>query len=68
MATGLANVSATFAGVLSGFLAHSMGFKAFFGFTFLATFPGLALIFFLPYLDGPGAADRAESTSDTPGG
>jgi PAT family beta-lactamase induction signal transducer AmpG len=60
MATGLANVSATFAGVLSGFLAHSMGFSLFFGFTFLATLPGTALIFFLPYLDGSCSKDRAD--------
>lgn len=60
MATGLANISATFAGVLSGFLAHSMGFALFFGFTFLATLPGIGLIFFLPYLDGSFAKDRVE--------
>lgn len=58
MATGIANISATFAGVLSGILAHAMGFTFFFGLTFLATLPGVALIFFLPYLDGSCAQDR----------
>jgi PAT family beta-lactamase induction signal transducer AmpG len=57
MATGIANISATFAGVLSGFVAHALGFTLFFGFTFLATVPGMVFLFFVPYLDGSCAAD-----------
>lgn len=60
MATGLANISATFAGVLSGFLAQAVGFTLFFAFTFLATVPGMVLILFLPYLDGTCAADKPQ--------
>jgi PAT family beta-lactamase induction signal transducer AmpG len=51
IATGLATVSATFAGVLSGFIADSLGFTAFFAFTFLATVPSMAMIPFLPHLE-----------------
>lgn len=57
MATGIANISATFSGVLSGFVAHALGFTLFFGFTFLATVPGMVFLFFVPYLDGSCAAD-----------
>ena len=55
MATGIMNISATFAGILSGFLASAVGFTNYFGITFLATIPGMSLIFFLPYLDGSNA-------------
>ncbi|NWG00292.1 MAG: MFS transporter [Thermoanaerobaculaceae bacterium] len=50
IATGLMSVSATMAGVFSGFLAEVLGFAAYFGFTFLATLPSMALIPFLPQL------------------
>ncbi len=53
IATGIATVSATFAGVLSGFVADAVGFTAYFGFTFIATWPAMATIPFLPYLDAP---------------
>jgi PAT family beta-lactamase induction signal transducer AmpG len=53
IATSIMNVSSTFAGVFSGYLAVWLGFTAFFGFTFLATVPGMALIAFLPHLDDP---------------
>jgi PAT family beta-lactamase induction signal transducer AmpG len=54
--SALMSVSFTVAGVLSGFLAGALGFEHFFGFTFLATIPGMTLILFLPYLDGTSAA------------
>ncbi len=50
IATSIMNVSSTFVGVFSGFLAAWLGFPLFFGFTFLATVPGMALIPFLPHL------------------
>ncbi len=61
IATGLATVSATMAGVVSGFLASALGFTLFFAFTFAATVPAMAMIPFLPGLDGdpePEAAGR----------
>ena len=54
--SALMSVSFTFSGVLSGFIAEAWGFQTFFAFTFAATMPGMALIFFLPYLDGKSAA------------
>ena len=36
----------------SGFMAEAFGFAAYFGFSFLATIPGMVLIFFIPFLDG----------------
>ena len=51
------SVSFTLSGVLSGFIADAWGFQTYFAFTFAATVPGMALIFFLPYLDGRSAAD-----------
>lgn len=51
--TALMSVSFTLAGVASGFLAEWMGFRNYFGFTFLAAVPGMALIAFLPKLDEP---------------
>jgi len=63
IATGIMNISATMAGVFSGFLASWLGFPLFFGFTFLATLPGMSLIVFLPYLDGTSAADHATGTN-----
>lgn len=50
--TALMSVSFTIAGVASGFLADELGFANYFGFTFLATIPGMVLIFFIPHLDG----------------
>lgn len=56
--SALMSVSFTFSGVLSGFIADAWGFQTFFAFTFVATIPGMALILFLPYLDGSSAADE----------
>jgi len=50
IATSIMGISATLAGVFSGFLASWAGFTLFFGFTFLATIPSMSLIPFLPYL------------------
>ena len=50
--SALMSVSFTLAGVLSGFLAELLGFTVYFGFTFLATIPAMALIPFIPHLDG----------------
>jgi MFS transporter, PAT family, beta-lactamase induction signal transducer AmpG len=49
--TGLMNLSGVFAGVLGGFLAGWLGYGVFFGFSFLATIPGMALVFFIPFLE-----------------
>ncbi|HEY8516194.1 MAG TPA: MFS transporter [Candidatus Binatia bacterium] len=50
--TALMSVSFTLAGVASGFLADWMGFGPYFLLTFLVTIPGMALVPFLPHLDG----------------
>ncbi|MBM4421672.1 MAG: AmpG family muropeptide MFS transporter [Chloroflexi bacterium] len=50
--TALMSVSFTLAGVGSGFLAAELGFGPYFAFTFVATVPGMLLVFFLPHLDG----------------
>jgi hypothetical protein len=48
-------VSATLAGVFSGYLAAAVGFTLYFALTFVATFPSMALIPFLPHLEDPPA-------------
>ena len=58
--TGLMNVSGVFSGVLSGFLAEWVGYGYFFGISFLASIPGLLLIFFVPFLEHPlGQSEHA---------
>lgn len=59
VATGLMSISATLAGVFSGFVAAAVGFTAYFGLTFVATLPAMALIPFLPHLDDPGKTPRS---------
>lgn len=49
--TGLMNLSGVFSGVLSGFLAGWLGYGIFFGLSFLASIPGMVLVFFVPFLD-----------------
>ena len=49
--TGLMNVSGVLSGVGSGFLAEWLGYGHFFGISFLASLPGMFLIFFTPFLD-----------------
>jgi PAT family beta-lactamase induction signal transducer AmpG len=53
--TGLMTVSSTFAGVLSGFLASSLGYPMFFLISFFASIPSMALIFFIPFIDNNGS-------------
>ncbi len=56
--TALMSLSFTFAGVLSGFLADALGFSVYFGFSFLASVPAMALIPFIPHLDEDFEAKR----------
>ncbi|MBN2034278.1 MAG: MFS transporter [Deltaproteobacteria bacterium] len=46
--TGLMNLSGVFSGILGGFLAGWLGYGVFFGLSFLASLPGMALVFFIP--------------------
>jgi PAT family beta-lactamase induction signal transducer AmpG len=49
--TGLMNISGVLLGVMSGFLAQWLGYGYFFGISFLASLPGMALIIFIPFLE-----------------
>ncbi len=49
--TGLMNISGVLSGVMSGFLASWLGYGYFFGISFLASIPGMLLIFFVPFLE-----------------
>ncbi len=49
--TGLMNLSGVFAGVVGGFLAERVGYGYFFGVSFLASIPGMALIPVVPFLE-----------------
>jgi PAT family beta-lactamase induction signal transducer AmpG len=49
--TGLMNLSGVVAGVAGGFLAERLGYGYFFGISFLASIPGMALIPFVPFLE-----------------
>jgi PAT family beta-lactamase induction signal transducer AmpG len=49
--TGLMNISGVLSGVVSGFLAQWLGYGYFFGISFLASLPGMTLIFFIPFLE-----------------
>ncbi|MEL6188691.1 MAG: MFS transporter, partial [Myxococcota bacterium] len=51
--TALMSFGFLLAGVVSGFLAEWLGFGGYFLFTVAATVPGMLVIPFLPYLDGP---------------
>jgi PAT family beta-lactamase induction signal transducer AmpG len=61
--TGLMNLSGVFAGVAGGFLAQRLGYGYFFGLSFLASIPGMALIPFVPFMHTEkrvsGLPDRA---------
>ena len=66
--TALMSVSFTVAGAASGFVADAIGYTWYFGYCVLATLPGMALIPFLPYLDGrkppaDAGADGAATSS-----
>jgi PAT family beta-lactamase induction signal transducer AmpG len=56
--TGLMNLSGVFAGVAGGFLAERLGYGYFFGISFLASIPGMALIPFVPFLQRRILQDR----------
>ncbi len=64
--TALMSVSFTLAGVFSGYLVEEIGFESYFGFTFLATIPGMLLIFFIPYLDGRTLPSDSPDSPDSP--
>ena len=49
--SGLWNISSLFSGVISGLLAGWLGYWPFFGIAFLASIPGMLLVFFIPFLD-----------------
>ncbi|MEM1025845.1 MAG: MFS transporter [Myxococcota bacterium] len=49
--TSMMSVGWTVAGTVSGVIAESVGFAGYFFFTFLATLPGMFLIWGLPHLD-----------------
>lgn len=57
--TGLMNISGVLSGVLSGFLAQWLGYGYFFGISFLFSIPGMALIFFIPFLDTENEVQKA---------
>jgi PAT family beta-lactamase induction signal transducer AmpG len=50
--SALMSVGFTFAGTVSGQIAEGLGFANYFVFSFIATVPGMLLIFVLPHLDG----------------
>jgi len=56
--TALMSVGFTVAGAVSGWLAEGLGFASYFGFSFLATIPGMVLIFVIPHLDGREALNE----------
>jgi MFS transporter, PAT family, beta-lactamase induction signal transducer AmpG len=49
--SGLWNICGVISGILSGFLAGWLGYWPFFGIAFLASIPGMLLVFFIPFLD-----------------
>ena len=49
--SGLMNICGVLAGVTSGFLAGWLGYWMFFGISFLASIPGMLMIFFIPLLE-----------------
>ncbi len=48
--SGLMSVCGTLMGVVSGFLAASFGYVLFFGLSFMASIPGMILLFHVPFL------------------
>jgi PAT family beta-lactamase induction signal transducer AmpG len=60
--TGLMNISGVLSGVLSGFLAQWLGYGYFFGISFLASLPGMALIFFVPFLEPEQTGEKGMQT------
>ena len=56
--TGLMNISGVLSGVMSGFIAQWLGYGYFFGLSFLASLPGMALISFIPFLEPNNQAEK----------
>jgi len=56
--TGLMNISGVLSGVIGGFLAQWLGYGWFFGISFVASVPGMVLIFFTPFLNEQNSKDR----------
>ncbi|MBW1721310.1 MAG: MFS transporter [Deltaproteobacteria bacterium] len=59
--TGLMNISGVLSGVVSGFLAGWLGYGYFFGISFVASVPGMLLIFFIPFLDAEGGRANVDA-------
>ncbi|TPV94992.1 MAG: AmpG family muropeptide MFS transporter [Myxococcales bacterium FL481] len=57
LVTAVMSVGFSVAGVFSGFAAEAIGFSGYFVFTFLASVPAMLLVFGVPHLDDPAAAD-----------
>lgn len=53
--SGIMNIGGSLFGVVSGFIASLLGYWRFFGLSFLASIPGMLLIFFIPFLDEPAS-------------
>ena len=49
--SGLMNICGVLSGVISGFLAGWLGYWIFFGISFLASVPGMLMLFFIPLLE-----------------
>ncbi|MCP4667610.1 MAG: AmpG family muropeptide MFS transporter, partial [Deltaproteobacteria bacterium] len=65
--TGLMNISGVLSGVISGFLAQWLGYGYFFGISFLASIPGMALVFFVPFLESErGQSSHKKDASSQP--
>jgi hypothetical protein len=56
------NISGVLSGVMSGFLAGWQGYGYFFGISFLASIPGMVLIFFIPFLEPESQRPQPEGT------
>jgi PAT family beta-lactamase induction signal transducer AmpG len=61
--SALMSVGFTLAGTVSGQIAEALGFANYFAFSFLATVPGMLLIFVLPHLDGRENAQGDQAAS-----
>ncbi len=46
--SGLMSVTGVFAGIVSGIITAALGYGIFFGISFLASIPGMLLVFFIP--------------------
>lgn len=58
--TAIMSIAVLITGPVSGIMAAEFGFATFFGLTFIATIPGMLVIFYIPYVDGKTAQDLEE--------